>query len=140
MPNFNKKNTQTEKNIFDCCWVNSNSQIITMENLNLILLLCAIAAPCLAFLAYSFTRRKIFNQSLNIKRKRLLIFLGIFISIEILILSVIGFLICDNIEDFIIFLKETFGTKGAIAQIIVFVLIFCYAFFRKEKVENEETT
>ena len=107
-----------------------------MEDLNRILLVCIILAPCLALLAYIFTRKKIHNLPLDKRRKRLLIFLGVFIFIEILIVSIFGYITCDRMGDFLIFLKETFGTKSAMIQMIVFVLIFCYAFFRKEPIKK----
>ena len=95
--------------------------------------LCIFIAVILAVFATIFANRKIHNKPQKKRRKRLVILLCSLLLTILLILIIVGSLTCDNMDDFIIYLKETLLAKYFIAQMICLVVIYIYAYLKKDE-------
>jgi len=104
-----------------------------------VLLLCIFVALVLAIIATIISHKKIHNQPRQKRRKRLIIILCAFILFLLLTSIITGLVICSNWEDFVRFSKETFLVRGFIGQMILLVVVFLYAYFRKDSKSEKKT-
>jgi hypothetical protein len=85
-----------------------------------------------------FAQSHLHNKPLKIRRKRLRIMLYLLLLILFLTLIVGGIIIHgSNMNNLVKFWKETFS-RGFICQLILIVILFLYAYFRKDKSSEQQ--
>ena len=98
----------------------------------IVIIVCCVVAPLLAFFAWKFAQGKIHNTPIKTRRKRLRFLLYMFLFF----LLAISFIEEKSVLGAITFLKDLF--LNSILQFAVFIVVYVYAYFRKDKTPNEK--
>ena len=103
-------------------WPLNLINLILMENLPLWLIILMFAAPVIGIAAMFLAQRKVHNQSLKKRRKRLCVIFAIFIAF-CLILTAIDYRIWQDL----------LSNIGFLVILLLLVVNLIYGFFRKDK-------
>ena len=101
----------------------------------LLFIVCIFLAPFITLFATIIINKRIHTKPQKVRRKKLTLILCVLVFL-LLIMSATYLFWCDGKEDYIRFLKETFLTRGFICLMIIFVILFFYGYFRKDKLNN----